>query len=202
MSVIIPFSDACERNKDVILEVISPYLADAGTVLEIGSGTGQHAIYFARHCAHLKWQTSDQPQYLAGLSAQLENAQVSNALAPIELNVNQRQWLSEPARYDVIYTANTFHIMRWQDVCGFFEGLRQVINPHSLLVVYGPFRYDGKYTSASNRAFDQNLQGRGFGSALRDFEAINDLASRQGFALLEDRSMPANNQCLVWRHQS
>lgn len=199
MSPSIPFSPACERNKDVILGTIRRYLAKARTVLEIGSGTAQHAVHFAHDCPHLIWQSSDQRHYLQGIEAQLSNNDANNVLHPFELDVNQAVWCVDGSRYDAIYTANTFHIMRWEEVHAFFRGLPQVINPGGLLIVYGPFRYQGAFTSASNQRFDESLRARGVGSAIRDFEAVNALVQAQTFELLEDVNMPANNQCLIWR---
>ena len=201
MSLVIPYSAACERNKDVILEVIQPYLNQAKTVLEIGTGTAQHAIYFAQHAPHLRWQTSDQNEYLEGINAQLQNANIGNVQRPYELDVNQTQWLQSQQRFDLIYTANTFHIMRWSDVCAFFDGLNNVVNENSVLIVYGPFKYNDEFTSASNQVFDQTLRSRECGSAIRDFEAVDELAKKQGFELIENHSMPANNQCLIWRRE-
>lgn len=204
----IPFSQACERNKDPILEVLRPHLLNVKSVLEVGSGTGQHALYFAQNLPHLVWQSSDQTQYLEGLNAQFDNARQYDASGfkslpkPIELDVTQTHWLPKSLaaqRYDVIYSANTLHIMQWSQVQAFFAGLKQVASEQALLVVYGPFRYKGLYTSASNRAFDQDLQSRGCGSALRDFEAVDALAAKNGFNLSEDIAMPANNQCLIWQ---
>jgi cyclopropane fatty-acyl-phospholipid synthase-like methyltransferase len=202
MSLVIPFSDACERNKDVILEKISPYLNYAQTVLEIGSGTGQHAVHFAKRAPHLVWQTSDQQQYIDGINAQLINAATDNILSPIILNVKQSLWVEKQQQYDVIYTANTFHIMSWQEVCAFFNGIIKVINETTVLIVYGPFKYNDKFTSASNGVFDQSLRSRACGSAIRDFESVNELAEQQGFQLIKDHPMPANNQCLIWRQQT
>ena len=199
MAISIPFSAACERNKDVILETISPYLSNSETVLEIGSGTAQHALHFAKQNPHLKWQTSDQKQYLEGITAQLKNSDVANIHLPFELNVNQMAWQKTPEQYEVIYTANTLHIMSWNDVQAFFAGLHQVTKDNAQLIVYGPFKYKGEFTSPSNQAFDQSLQERGVGSGIRDFEAVNELASNTGFNLIEDYKMPANNQCLVWQ---
>jgi len=206
----IPFSAACERNKDPILEVITPYLSDVETVLEIGSGTGQHAIYFSQNLPHLIWQTSDQAHYLDGIVAQIDNkiAQPENKLLlknlayPIQLDVTQDQWLKEKSTFDVIYSANTLHIMPWQAVEAFFVHLHQVLNRVSQtsakVIIYGPFKYAGEYTSEGNHSFDQDLKSRGCGSGIRDFEAVNQLAINAGLRLVKDIAMPANNQCLVW----
>jgi len=198
----IPFSPSCERNKDAILETIKPYLDAAKSVLEVGSGTAQHAVYFAQHCPNLIWQTSDQKSYLEGIRAQLKNFAIARVLPPIELDVNQQQWLTPSRSYDLIFTANSFHIMAWSDVTAFFSGLSQVSSTDTVLIVYGPFKYNGQFTSPSNAAFDENLRAGNIGgphSAIREFEAVDELAKEQNFELLDDISMPANNQCLIWR---
>lgn len=195
----LPFSEACERNKDVIFESIRPYLESASSVLEIGSGTAQHAVYFARNCSALAWQTSDQSHYIEGIEAQLNVAQVANVQRPLVLDVNQRPWLESARRFDVVYTANTFHIMTESDVSQFFAGLEKVMKQQCLLIVYGPFKYDGQFTSESNASFDHSLRSRGSGSAIRDFELVNQLAEGVGLSLVKDFAMPANNQLLVWQ---
>lgn len=194
----IPFSEACERNKQPILDVIRPSLQLVESVLEVGSGTAQHAIHFAGEFPNLVWQTSDQEQYLPGIHAQLANTELSNVLSPLTLDVNQSQWIPDKKRFPLIYTANTLHIMAWSDVCVFFEGLPQVVAESARLIIYGPFKYGGEFTSDSNAEFDANLRSRGVGSAIRDFESIDQLAQEKGFKLLADHKMPANNQCLIW----
>ena len=196
----IPYSEACERNKDPILAVLEPHFDHIESVLEIGTGTGQHAIHFAAAKPHLRWQTSDQDIYIDGIEAQLVVAKTYNVMAPLVLNVNQEVWVDSHSRYDMIYTANTFHIMSESDVQSFFKGLEMVIKPNAILAVYGPFKYENQFTSASNADFDGRLRSRGVGSAIKDFEWVNRLANDQGFLLIEDHTMPANNQCLVWRH--
>lgn len=195
----IPYSEACERNKDPILSTIDQHLEAANSVLEIGTGTAQHAVHFAQAMPHLQWQASDQTHYIQGINAQLDVAKVGNIARPVELDVNQAVWLLSGAKVDLVYTANTFHIMTSADVEAFFKGLPQVLNPGAKVVVYGPFKYKDQFTSDSNAAFDQRLRERGVGSAIRDFEWVNTLAGEQGLTLLEDHNMPANNQCLVWQ---
>lgn len=201
MSLVIPFSDACERNKDVILETISPFLQESHTVLEIGSGTAQHAVYFARNSPHLSWQTSDQAQYLAGISAQLQIAEVANVMAPLQLDVRQTVWCEKQQKFDLVYSANTLHIMSWNVVSSLFTGLAAVSQPQAYLIFYGPFKYQGEFTSESNQQFDQILRARGEGSAIRDFEEVNQLAHDAGYRLVLDQVMPANNQCIIWQNQ-
>lgn len=199
MSITIPFSEACERNKSVILDVLSPYLEKLDSVLEIGTGTAQHAIHFARAFESLEWQCADQRHYLEGIRAQLAVAEMKNVIAPLEIDVNQSSWVPSGQRYSAIYTANTFHIMTARDVQSFFTGLPEVTNDDAFLFVYGPFKYNGKFTSESNAQFDKTLRSRDVGSAIRDFETVNELANRIGFRLKEDHTMPANNQCLIWQ---
>lgn len=211
MSITIPFSEACERNKDVILDTIKPHLIDVKNVLEVGSGTAQHALYFSQALRNVQWQTSDQSEYLEGIRAALENARsihsqiedesIDNVLAPLELNVNQSEWVESGRRFDAVYTANTFHIMTEADVKQFFAGLVSVTQLDSYLIVYGPFKYAGEFTSGSNANFDESLRSRGVGSAIRDFELVDDLAKSKDFELVKDYSMPANNQCLVWQRR-
>ncbi len=197
----IPYSEACERNKGPILETLNSHLDTAKQVLEIGSGTAQHAVHFASMKPHLEWQTTDQQHYLNGINAQLSVAKVANVIAPLELDVNQSPWLQSDHRYDFIYTANTFHIMTAKDVEAFFAGLPSVATLNATLVVYGPFKYGDSFTSDSNAAFDQRLRARGVGSAIRDFEWVNGMANDRGFELLVDHSMPANNQCIIWQRR-
>lgn len=198
-SLTIPYSAACERNKDPIWAIIAPYLESANTVLEIGSGTGQHAVYFAQRAPMVSWQTSDQRHYLDGVRAQIESQANATLPPPIELDVTQSRWLETDVEYDIIYTANTLHIMAWKEVEAFFSGLSQVTHKDSVLIVYGPFKVQGRHTSESNAAFDQSLQARGVGSGIRDIETICLAAQAAGFQLLQDHAMPANNRCLIWQ---
>ena len=197
MTIDLPYSAACERNQQPILQVITPYLQKAKTVLEVGSGTAQHAVFFAKAYPELVWQTADQEHYLAGIHAQLKVANLENVLSPIELDVNREDWNTKQLTFDLIYTANTLHIMSEQEVQAFFQGLPTVSDSQTTLIIYGPFKYKGQFTSASNQDFDQSLRSRGVGSCIKDFEEIERLANQQGFELLLDQTMPANNQCLI-----
>lgn len=191
-----PFSQACENNKNAILAVIKPLFEHLDMVLEVGSGTGQHAVYFAGQLPHLQWQPADQQEYLAGIQSWLEFAKLPNILPPLPLDVNQ-PWpiTSAPA----IFSANTVHIMSWVEVEKFFAGLASVLQAGGVFCLYGPFNYQGRYTSDSNARFDQWLLQRDPLSAIRDFEAIDQLAQQAGLTLLADHAMPANNRCLVWK---
>ncbi|MCP3906690.1 MAG: DUF938 domain-containing protein [Oceanicoccus sp.] len=194
----LPFSQACENNKAVILEVLQRYFADVDYVLEVGSGTGQHAVFFAEHLPHLYWQAADQQDYLEGINRWLDWAERDNLLPPLPLDVNQ-EWPVSTA--PAIFSANTVHIMSWQEVERFFSGINKVLEVGGIFCLYGPFNYDGKFTSESNANFEQLLKNRNPLSGIRDFEAVQGLAEQAGLVLLDDLAMPANNRCLVWKKQ-
>ena len=194
----LPHAPACDRNRDPILEVLREHFADRRRVLEIGSGTGQHAVYFARAMPWLQWQASDVADNLPGIRAWLDEARLPNTPAPLALDVLQ-PW--PVVRADAVFTANTLHIMGWNGVQAFFRGVGQVLAdaPCGTLVAYGPFSYGGDYTSDSNREFDAWLKARDPQSGIRDFEAVDALAGEAGLRLEADIAMPANNRCLAWR---
>jgi cyclopropane fatty-acyl-phospholipid synthase-like methyltransferase len=191
-----PCSDACERNRGPILEVLRDRFADRRRVLEIGSGTGQHAVHFAAALPQVTWQTSDLEPSLPGIRLWLEESGLSNLPPPIALDVTG-PW--PEARFDGIFTANTLHIMSWPEVRTLFERLPAVLTGDAALAIYGPFNYDGRFTSDSNATFDAWLKQRSAQSGIRDFAAVDELARTIGFTLVEDRPMPANNRTLVWR---
>lgn len=192
-----PFSQACENNKAPILSVLEQAFAEAESVLEIGSGTGQHAVWFAGHLPHLLWQPSDQEVNLAGMQLWFDEAALANLLPPVALDVTQPHW---PVRQtDAIFTANTLHIMAWDAVQAFFARVPEVLAPGGKLCVYGPFNYNGAYTSESNAHFDQWLAEQCPVSAIRDFEHVNRLAEEAGLSLIADHAMPANNRLLEWQ---
>lgn len=193
----LPFSEAAERNKKPILDVISDVLKESREALEVGAGTGQHALYFASNMQHLNWRATDRMEYLEGLQNQFSARSIENLIGPTELDVNKLPWPS--GTVDLVYTANTFHIMSWQSVESFFEGLDQCLEPAGHLIVYGPFKYRRQFTSPSNSSFDLSLKSRDPRMGIRDFEAVNGLATDIGLKLLGDHSMPANNQCLIWQ---
>jgi SAM-dependent methyltransferase len=189
------FSQACENNKGPILEVLQPLFADRNAVLEIGSGTGQHAAFFASHLAQLVWQTSDVAHNHASIEAWIGG--VENALPPLTLDVDSDDWPA--ARYDGAFSANTAHIMHWPTVVRMFHGVAGVLQPGGVFALYGPFNYDGQYTSRSNEAFDRQLRASDAGMGIREFEAIDALAHAAEMTLLADHGMPANNRTLVWQ---
>ena len=195
-----PYSESCEQNRAPILAVLREVFADRSRLLEIGSGTGQHAVYFAPELPHLLWQTADVPLHHPGIRLWLDEAALPNVRAPIALDVNDSGW--HGGRYDAVFSANTLHIMSWPEVERFFAGVGAVLEPGGVLVVYGPFNYNGTYTSDSNARFDAWLKQRDPASGVRDFEAVNALAQIQGLVLPQDIAMPANNRSLVWQKMS
>lgn len=192
-----PFSESCEQNREPILAVLREVFADRSYVLEVGSGTGQHAVYFGAQLPHLRWQTADVPLHHPGIRQWLAEAALPNVLPPLALDVNQKSWRN--GRYDAVFSANTLHIMSWPEVEQFFAGVGEVLEPAGVLAVYGPFNYHGAYTSESNARFDAWLKARDPASGVRDFEAVDALARAHGLALQQDVAMPANNRTLVWR---
>jgi cyclopropane fatty-acyl-phospholipid synthase-like methyltransferase len=190
----LPFSEACERNKAPILEVLRIAFADRTQVLEIGSGTGQHAVHFAAHLTHLTWHPTEQLAYLADLASRVKLEGSRNLRPPTVLDVKQSIW---PLRsVDAIYSANTLHIMGWAEVEAMFRGVDVVLSPHGVLCIYGPFRYAGRYTSDSNRDFDLMLKDRDPLSGLRDMSDVGALAARHALRLRVDHDLPANNRLL------
>lgn len=190
----LPFSEACERNKGPILEVLRVAFADRTQVLEIGSGTGQHAVHFAAHLTHLTWHPTEQLAYLADLASRVKLEGTRNLRQPTVLDVKQTIW---PLRsVDALYSANTLHIMSWVEVEAMFRGVDAVLSPHGVVCIYGPFRYEGRYTSDSNRDFDLMLKDRDPLSGLRDMTDLGALAGRHSLRLRVDHDLPANNRLL------
>lgn len=192
-----PYAESCEQNRDPILAVLREVFAKRRRVLEIASGTGQHAVYFGEALPHLTWQTSELPHHHAGIQAWLEDAGLPNVLPPLAIDVNDPAWPVEPV--DAIFNANTVHIIGWPAVERMFAGIGRVLAVGGVLCLYGPFNYGGAFTSESNARFDAWLKARDPLSGVRDFEAIDRLAAAQGLVLLRDIAMPANNRTLVWR---
>jgi SAM-dependent methyltransferase len=194
---LLAFSEACERNKDPILGFLREEFATRSSVLEIGAGTGQHAVHFARQLPQLVWQPSDRREHLAGLVARIEAEGPPNLRHPLELDVIRAPWPDVEA--DAVFSANTLHIMGWAEVEALYRGVGRLLGPGGLLAVYGPFRYAGEFTTGSNAAFDRSLRQRDPSSGIRDFEAVDALAAREGLRFVADHAMPANNQLLIWR---
>lgn len=192
-----PFSEACGQNKQPILEVLRQWFVRPANVLEIGSGTGQHAAWFGRHLPHLDWQTSDLEPHHAGIRQWLGEAGLANVRAPLVLDVSNPPRLT--GNYGYVFSANTLHIMDWPAVEGFFRLVGRVLEEGGLLAVYGPFNYQGRYSSDSNARFDQWLRQRDPRSGIRDVDDLGKLADENGLCLAADIEMPVNNRILVWR---
>jgi cyclopropane fatty-acyl-phospholipid synthase-like methyltransferase len=191
-----PSAPSCERNRDPILGVLREHFADRHKVLEIGSGTGQHAVYFAAAMPQWQWQCTDRTENLPGIQQWLDEAALPNTPPPLALDVNGA-W---PAGiYDAVFSANTLHIMSWDEVELLFAHLTAITGAGAKLAIYGPFNYGGRYTSESNAAFDEWLQARGAHMRIRDAEAVDTLAEVVGFDLIDDVAMPANNRLRIWQ---
>lgn len=192
-----PFAESCEQNKQVILEAIRDVFRDRKQVLEIGSGTGQHAVFFAAQLPHLVWHTSDVAQHHSGINAWINDTGLSNVIPPLDLDVNNANW-PHMEGIDACFTANTLHIMSWSSVINFFQGISRTLPARAALCIYGPFNYDGQFTSESNRNFDQWLKARDPQSGIRDMNDLLELGKKTGFELTQDIAMPANNRTLIW----
>ena len=191
-----PYAESCDENRDPILAVIEPLLKDCSSVLEIGSGTGQHAVYFAERLPHLLWQTSDCAEYHDGISLWLREAGLANTPAPIELDVATSAWPAQT--FDAVFSANTTHIMHWTEVEAMIAGVGSILASGGPFLLYGPFNYNNAYTSESNARFDAWLQQRDPASGIRNFEDIDRLSRQVGMVLRHDYAMPANNRILHW----
>lgn len=199
-----PSAPSVERNREPIAAGLQRWMGERRRVLEIGSGTGEHALYFAARWPHLQWQPSDHVDHLAGIEAWRAHARLHNLLPALALQAELPPHPPLPlppgtAPFDAVFSANTLHIMGWPNVQALFAGLPAVTVAGALLAVYGPFNYNGGYTSDSNAQFDAWLKARDPRSGIRDVEAVQALAAEAGFQLQEDLPMPANNRLLVWR---
>ena len=191
-----PYSEACEQNKAPILTVLREVFREPGLILEIGSGTGQHAVHFARELPHLDWQPTDQADCLPGIRLWIAEAGLPNLRQPLALDTRCEPW---PVTEVVgVFSANTTHIMHWPAVEGLFRGIGRVLQPGGAFCLYGPFNYGGRHTSASNAEFDALLKHRDPASGIRDFDDLDRLARDSGLRLLRDYPMPVNNRTLVW----
>ena len=193
---ILPFSEACERNREPILQALGQVFPSRGQVLEIGSCTGQHLVFFAPSFPELSWQPTDQLEYLEGLSARIRLEGSPNILEAIELDVT-KEWPGQD--YDVVYSSNTAHIMSWESVCAMFAGVGNCLLPGGVFCLYGPFNEGGQFTSASNQEFDCGLRARDPAQGIRDLEALESLAFGQQMKLQQQIRLPANNCLLVFR---
>lgn len=199
MSIDKPYAPACDRNREPILDVLRQWLPATGRVLEIGSGTGQHAVHFAAALPAICWQTSEREHELPGLRLWLDEAALPNTPPPLPLNVADGPW--PQTRYDAVFSANTLHIMSWNEVCALFAALPGIMAANARLIVYGPFNDNGHFSSASNARFDAQLKARGAHMGIRDSQAVDALAHDAGLRLLHDAPMPANNRCRIWTRE-
>ena len=189
------FSQACEQNKEPILNILKQVFKNNKKILEIGSGTGQHAAYFSRHLPHLIWQPSDLKENHSSIESWMEE-DITNIEKPIELDISQHPWPN--VSVDGIFAANVFHIISWEVITHFFLGVGEILNKNGVVLIYGPFSYAGKHTSQSNEDFDRYLRQRDPLSGVRDIVDLDNLAQSVGLKLIEDYPMPVNNKCLVW----
>jgi cyclopropane fatty-acyl-phospholipid synthase-like methyltransferase len=195
-----PYSAACERNREPILALLRTFFSDRRHVLEVGSGSGQHAVHFAAAMPQLTWQSSDREEYLPGIRAWLEEAALPNTPAPLQLDVTAGHWPG--GGFDAVFSANTLHIMSWPEVEAFFAALSSATTGDAKLAIYGPFNYDGTFTSESNAEFDRWLKReRAPHMGIRDVAAVDALARAAGFVLVDDVAMPANNRTRMWQRQ-
>jgi SAM-dependent methyltransferase len=192
-----PYAAACDRNREPIAERLATWLPARARILEIGSGTGQHAVYFGERFSTVEWQTSDVAGNHAGIRAWIESSGRENVLPPIELDALRGEWPGGP--FDGVFTANTAHIMPIEAVAGMFAGAGRVLAAHGFFFLYGPVNRNGEFTSESNRAFDADLRARAPHMGLRDDRVLIDFARAAGLELAADYAMPANNRSLVFR---
>lgn len=195
-----PFSQACENNQQPILNVIKRYMVKPGTTLEIGSGTGQHAVFMAGHLPHILWQPTDVAPHLPGIETWRTDAALPNVLQPVELDINEPNTAFFLVPY--LFSANTLHIMAWHTVERLFQYIPHWLQPDGYAFFYGPFNYQGRFTSESNARFDQWLKSQAPHQGIRDIEAITALAESAGLTLIEDCEMPSNNRTLIWQRRS
>ena len=192
-----PYADSCDQNRDAILNIIQPLLLSSKSVLEIGSGTGQHAVYFSERLPHLTWNSSDRVENIEGIKLWLSENDSKKTPPPVELDVTQEAW--PEISFDTVFTANTCHIMNQRSVEIMFKRIGDLLPDDGQLIIYGPFNYNQQYASTSNQQFDQWLKLRNPESSIRNFEDLNDLAEKSGMTLVGDYEMPANNRILHWK---
>lgn len=193
-----PFSQACENNKAPILEKLADIFKQPGTILEIGTGTGQHAVHFADRLPHLVWQPTDHPQNAQLCRPWIDDSGLGNINPPMALEVLNGDW-SGLSAINGAFSANTAHIMAWEEVRAMFLGIGGVLPSNGVFSLYGPFSYGGRHTSESNDRFDRSLRAQASHMGIRDIEDLKALGDETGLVLEEDFAMPANNRLLVWR---
>lgn len=192
-----PFSESCEKNKEVILGVLKEVFSRPGLVFEVGSGTGQHAVYFTEKLKHLTWQPSDLKDQVVGMKLWFDEANNERICDPKIWDIRMCPQFSAQVEY--VFSANTAHFVSWPEVQSMFKGIEVLLKKGGFFAQYGPFNYEGNFTSESNEKFDQWLKDRNSQSGIRNFEDIALLAKQHGMVLSADYAMPANNRILVWR---
>jgi hypothetical protein len=200
MTTNLPFSQACENNKTPILERLRAVFAAPGMVLEVGTGTGQHAVHFANAMPHLQWQPTDHPDAVDLCRPRLEQAALPNILPITGLDAGTAPWPVESFTW--AFSANTAHIMSWREVEQMFRNIGQRLPAQGAFCLYGPFNNQGRYSSDSNRQFDHHLKARSSQMGIRDLEDLRALAEAVGLRLAENYAMPANNRLLVFHISS
>ena len=191
-----PFAPSAERNKQAILDVLRRELTEHDHVLEFGSGTGQHLTHFAKAMPYVQWIPSDLSEQLPGISQWMSEAQVTNILNPIELDLRAPELPN--IKVTACYTSNTFHIVSWESVKQAFKCSATLLEEGEKFLSYGPYSINGQHTSQGNEEFDQQLRSNNPESGIRDIHKLNSLATQHGFSAARVISMPANNQLLVW----
>ena len=197
-----PFSQACANNQAPIAEVLGRVFPGPAAVFEIGAGTGQHAVYFARCFAHLSWHASDRRANHPGIRAWLKDGGPANAHGPLELDVGEpAHWetIRAAGPFDGVFSANTAHIMHWPEVEEMVAGAGRLLGAGGRFMLYGPFNRGGEFTSGSNRRFDASLRHQDPGMGVRNDADLVKLAEDAGFAFSEDVAMPANNRILIFQ---
>jgi len=195
----LPYSQSCENNKVPILNVLQRVFDQAHCVLEIGSGTGQHAVYFAPRLSHVRWQPTDLEGNLPGIRLWCEACPAQNLCPPLAFDLQHGEWPVNGC--DAVFSANTAHIMPWDITTRMIRRVAKALPTGGIFALYGPFNYSGQFTSESNERFDSWLKAQNPDQGIRDFEQVNDIAASGGLNLFEDNPMPANNRLLVWVKQ-
>ncbi|MEM9733717.1 MAG: DUF938 domain-containing protein [Pseudomonadota bacterium] len=191
------FSAAADRNKEVILEQLRLHLPKRAHVLEVASGTAQHALHFSENWPELTWQTSDRHVAEYGLADTVASVNRANLPTPLQLDV--ADWPNDLGGFDGVYSANCIHVMPHENLAPYVEGAARALKPGGVMLLYGPFKYGGAFTTPSNKEFSRFLGERYPGGGIRDFEEVDRLAQAHGLVLVHDTPMPSNNQFIVWR---
>lgn len=190
-----PYAPSCDRNKEPILEVLQAVLPTTSrNLLEIGAGTGQHAVFLAPNFPHLQWLVSDRVEHHDGITMWLETSEAGNIVGPIALEIGCDDWPDQPI--DLVFTANTLHIMPWEIGLRLFAELGTNLKSDTRVIFYGPFNREGEFTSEGNRTLDAFIKQANPLSGIRDFEQVIAAMAKEGFTLLNEHAMPSNNLIL------